>query len=66
MKLLSLRLDDFLVELIEREAKRRRSTKVEIIRAALMNYFMNLKDTQDIALAESRLDEEDLPFDEAF
>ncbi len=66
MKLLSLRLDDFLVELIEREAKKRRSTKVEIIRAALMNYFMNLKDTQDIALAESRLDEEDLPFDEAF
>ena len=66
MKLLSLRLDDFLVELIEREAKKRRSTKVEIIRAALMNYFMNLKDTQDIAIAESRLDEEDLPFDEAF
>lgn len=66
MKLLSLRLDDFLVELIEREAKRKRSTKVEIIRAALMNYFMNLKDTQDIALAESRLDEDDLPFDEAF
>jgi hypothetical protein len=31
-----------------------------------MNYFMNLKDTQDIALAESRLDEDDLPFDEAF
>jgi predicted transcriptional regulator len=66
MKLLSLRLDDFLVELIEREAKKKRSTKVEIIRAALMNYFMNLKDTQDIALAESRLDEDDLPFDEAF
>jgi predicted transcriptional regulator len=37
MKLLSLRLDDFLVELIEREAKKKRSTKVEIIRAALMN-----------------------------
>ena len=66
MKLLSLRLDDFLVELIEREAKKKRSTKVEIIRAALMSYFMNLKDTQDIALAESRLDEDDLPFDEAF
>ena len=66
MKLLSLRLDDFLVELIEREAKKKRSTKVEIIRAALMNYFMNLKDTQDIALAESRLDEDDLPFYEAF
>ena len=66
MKLLSLRLDDFLVELIEREAKKRRSTKVEIIRAALMNYFINLKDTQDIVLAESRLDEEDLPFEEVF
>ncbi len=66
MKLLSLRLDDFLVELIEREAKKRHSTKVEIMRAALMNYFINLKDTQDILLAESRLDEEDLPFEEAF
>ena len=66
MKLLSLRLDDFLVELIEREAKRKRSTKVEIIRAALMNYFINLKDTQDIVLAESRLEEEDIPFEEAF
>jgi len=66
MKSLSLRLDDFLVELIEREAKKSRSTKVEIIRAALMSYFMNLRDTQDIALAESRLEEEDLPFEEAF
>lgn len=66
MKPLSLRLDDFLVELIEREARKRRSTKVEIIRTALMNYFMKLKDTQDIALAESRLAEEDLPFDEEF
>ena len=66
MKSLSLRLDDFLVELIEREAKKSRSTKVEIVRAALMSYFMNLRDTQDIALAESRLGEEDLPFEEAF
>jgi hypothetical protein len=66
MKPLSLRLDDFLVELIEREAATRGSTKVEIIRAALMNYFMQLKDVKDIELAESRLDEEDLPLDEVF
>jgi predicted transcriptional regulator len=66
MKSLSLRLDDFLVELIEREAKKRQSTKVEIIRAALMSYFMSFKDTQDIALAESRLSEEDLPFEDSF
>ncbi len=66
MKPLSIRIDDFLVELIEREAKKRSSTKVEIIRAALMSYFMKLKDIQDVALAESRLTEEDLPFEEAF
>lgn len=66
MKLLSLRLDNFLLRLIAREARLNKSTRVEIIRAAIMNYFLNKKDIQDIQLAESRLAEKDLPFDEHF
>lgn len=66
MKLLSLRLDNFLLRLITQEARRNKSTKVEIIRAAIMNYFLNKKDIQDIQMAESRRTEDDLPFDEHF
>lgn len=66
MKPVAIRLDDYLVNLVDDEAKKKKSTKVEIIRTALMNYFINRKDIQDINLAESRLDEEDLPFEEHF
>lgn len=66
MKLLSLRLDNFLLRLITQEARLNKSTKVEIIRAAIMNYFLSKKDIQDIQMAESRRTEDDLPFDKHF
>ncbi len=66
MKLLSVRLDHFLLRLIDQEARRNKSTKVEIIRAAIMSYFLNKKDIQDLQLAESRLAEKDLPFEKHF
>ena len=66
MKSLSMRLDDYLIDLIESEAGYRNLTKVEVIRAAIINYFIHREDIQDIALAESRLGEKDLPFEEAF
>lgn len=61
MKLLSMRIDDYLLDIIKHEARVHKSTLVEIIRAALMNYFINKKDIQDIQLAETRLNEQDLP-----
>ncbi|HLD46079.1 MAG TPA: hypothetical protein VJC18_11655 [bacterium] len=66
MKLLSIRIDDFLLNTIQQEARNQKSTLVEVIRAALMNYFINKKDIQDVQLAESRLNEDDLPFSENF
>ncbi|MBF0105103.1 MAG: ribbon-helix-helix protein, CopG family [Deltaproteobacteria bacterium] len=66
MKLLSIRVDDYLLNLIDKEAKSKKSTKVEIIRAAIINYFISKKDIQDIQLAESRLDEENSDFNDSF
>lgn len=66
MKLLSVRLDDFLLRLIDHEARRNRSTKVEIIRAAIMKYFLSKKDLQDIQLAAARRKERDLPIEGHF
>lgn len=62
MKLLSLRIDNYLLDLVNKEAQKKGSTKVEIIRAALMNYFINKEDIQDIQLAESRLCEDEKDF----
>lgn len=62
MKLLSIRVDDFLLDLVQREALKKKSTRVEVIRAALMNFFIHREDIQDIQLAESRLHEKDIPF----
>ncbi len=66
MKLLSMRIDDFLLDLVQQEAKRKKSTKVEVIRAALINFFIHREDIQDIKLAESRLHEKDLSFVDHF
>ena len=66
MKQLSLRMDDFLLELIKGEARRKKSTKIEVIRAAVMNYFLSQEDLRDIQIAESRTGEEDLPFERHF
>jgi hypothetical protein len=56
-----MRIDDYLLDVIKHEAKLKKSTLVEIIRAALMNYFINKKDIQDLQIAETRLNEQDLP-----
>ena len=66
MKQLSLRIDDCLIDLVEQEARKKQSTKVEVIRAAIINYFINREDIQDLQLAESRLHEPDLAFEKHF
>ena len=66
MKALSLRLENYLMQLIEKEAKRNGTTKVEIIKTALMNFFFNREDMIDLRLIESRQHEKDIPIEKVF
>jgi metal-responsive CopG/Arc/MetJ family transcriptional regulator len=61
MKPLPLKIDDFLIEKIEEEARRKKQTKAEVVRTALIYYLLDRQDLLDAELIKSRLNEPDIP-----
>ncbi len=61
MKPLPLKIDDFLIEKIEEEARRKKQTKAEVVRTALIYFLLDRQDLLDAELISSRLNEPDIP-----
>jgi len=60
MKPLPLKIDNYLLERIDKEARQKGITKAEVVRSALVHYLTYSEDQEDAALIRSRLKEPDL------
>ena len=55
-----LKIDDFLVDRIGEEARRKGQTKAEVVGTALIYYLIDQQDREDAELIKSRLEEPDI------
>ena len=61
MKPLPLKIDNFLHDKIQEEARRKNQTKAEVIRTALIYYLLDREDLEDAERIKTRLAEPDIP-----
>ena len=66
MKTISLKLDDFLLELLNKEAKDNKTTRMELIRSAIVNFLINKGDAEDLAYIRSHKKDKLLSFEKTF
>ena len=66
MKSLSIKIDDQLLALIDSKARELETTRMEVIRSALVNFLVNYEDIQDNIYIESRKDEPEVPVEDLF
>ncbi len=61
MKPLPLKVDNYLLERIQEEARVKGITKAEVVRSALIYYLTSREDREEGAMIRSRLSEPDIP-----
>lgn len=66
MKTISVKFDDYILDLINREAKEKKLTRMEIIRSAVINYLLCRDDTEDVAYIRSHQDDPLCSFEDVF
>lgn len=66
MKTLSIKLDDFLVSLLNKEAKEKKMTRMEVIRSALVNFLLSRDDAADLAYIRSHKKDKLIGFEDVF
>lgn len=68
MKTIALKLDDYLLNILNKEAKTKKVTRMEIIRSAIVNFFINRKeeDALDLAYMHQHRNDKLITFEEAF
>lgn len=68
MKTIALKLDDYLLNTLNKKAKQKKITRMEVIRSAIINFLIhrNDDDAADLALMKKRENDKILPFNEVF
>ncbi len=66
MKTISVKFDNYILSLINEEAKDKKVTRMEIIRAAVINYLLNRGDADDLRYIESHRNDELYSFEQTF
>ena len=66
MKTISVKLDDFLLDVLNQESKQRRTTRMELIRSAIMSFLLRGNDAEDLAYMERHRGDKLLSFGETF
>lgn len=66
MKTISVKLDDYILEVLTQEAREKKITRMEIIRAAIMNFLLNKDDAADLAYIRRHKDDKLVSFGETF
>ncbi|OGQ05732.1 MAG: hypothetical protein A2W61_06050 [Deltaproteobacteria bacterium RIFCSPLOWO2_01_44_7] len=66
MKTISVKFDDYVLELLNREAKEKKLTRMEIIRSAVVNFLLNRDDVGDLAYIQSHKNDKLSSFDDTF
>lgn len=66
MKSISIKLDDYLLALLSKEATEKRVTRMELIRSAIVNYLVNRDDAEDLAYIQAHKKDRLINFDDVF
>lgn len=70
MKTIALKIDDYVLALLNKEAKYKKTTRMEIIRSAIVNFFVNKKkydeDAEDLEYIRKHKNDKLLTFEETF
>lgn len=66
MKTISVKFDDFVLDLLNKEAKEKKLTRMEIIRSAVLNFLLNRDDATDLAYIQSHRQDKLQSFEETF
>ena len=66
MKTISVKFDDYILALLNQEAREKKLTRMEIIRAAVLDFLLNRDDAADIAYIQERKKDKLLSFEETF
>lgn len=66
MKTISVKLDDYLLEAVTKESKQRKTTRMELIRTAIVDFLLRRDDASDLAYIEKHRNDKLLSLDETF
>ena len=66
MKMISVKLDDYLLDVLTKESKQRKTTRMELIRTAIMDFLLHGDDAGDLAYIERHRRDKLLSFEETF
>ena len=66
MRSISVKLDNYVLELLDSEAKDKKVTRMELIRSAVINFLVNRGDAADLAYIEAHKNDKRLSFEKTF
>lgn len=66
MKAITVKLDNFVLDLISAEAKEKKMTRMELIRSAIINFLVNRDDAADLAYIREHKKDKLLSFEQVF
>lgn len=66
MKAITLKLDDFVLDLVSAEAKEKKMTRMELIRTAIINFLVHRDDAGDLQYIQEHKKDRLLSFEQVF
>lgn len=66
MKAITLKLDNFVLDLINAEAKEKKMTRMELIRSAIINFLVHRGDAADLEYIREHKKDKLLNFEQVF
>ena len=64
MKAISVKFDDYILDLLNFESKEKKVTRMEIIRSAVIHYLLHRDDAEDVAYIAAHKGDRLLTFEE--
>ncbi len=66
MKTIAVKLDNYVLDLLNQEAREKKMTRMELIRSAVLNFLVNRGDAEDLAYIQNHKKDKLLGFKEVF
>ncbi len=66
MKTISVKLDDYVLDVLTQESRKRKTTRMELIRTAIIDFLLHRDDAEDLAYIARHGKDKLLSFNETF
>jgi len=66
MKTISVKIDDYILDLLNEESKEKKVTRMEIIRAAVINFLLHRGDDADVNYINRHRHNKKIPIEKLF